>query len=112
MTPLRPTPLLKRLRVMAPTLIFAGLLQAVVFWRMGWTEGRMLLTSGIWVAVVASGVIAARGCSAYVLHHPSVEQRLTHRIAIIGYDAHAALIAQHFENGSQYGVGVAGVFAD
>jgi Undecaprenyl-phosphate glucose phosphotransferase len=105
-------PLLKQLRFIAPALIFAGLVQAAVLWRMGWDESRLLLTSGTWVAVVASGVILARGCSFYVFHHPTVERRLTHKLAIIGYDAHASFIAKHFVVNAQYGIGVVGFFAD
>ncbi len=107
-----PSSLFKQLRHVAPTLIVIGLLQAAVLRRMGWSDSQLLLTSGTWVVVVALGMVVARGCSSYILNRPAVETRLTHRTAIIGYDAHAALIAQHFENGSQYGTVVAGFFAD
>ncbi len=101
-----------QLRAIAPALIAAGVAQAGVFWWAGWRGSVLVLTPGLWVAMVASGVVAARRCSQYLLVHPKIESRLTRKAAIIGHDEHAVRIAECFVRRAQYGIHVQGIFGD
>jgi len=96
----------------APALIAACLLQACLLW---WTGSRgmpIATASCLWFTFVAVGIIAARRCSESLLDHPKIEQRLTRRAAIIGFDQHAARIVECYARQPLCGVHVMGVFAD
>jgi Undecaprenyl-phosphate glucose phosphotransferase len=100
------------LRGFAPALLAAGIAQAGVFWWAGWRGPVLLVTPGLWVAMVASGVVVARRFSQYLLVHPTIRARLTRTAAIIGHDEHARRVAECFASRGQYGMHIQGIFAD
>jgi polysaccharide biosynthesis protein PslA len=104
--------ILQQLRSIAPPLIVAALVQATVFWWFGWEESALARASCVWMVTAATGLIAARSLCGYALSHPSIEQRLTRRVAIIGSDAHAFRVAERLAGESQNGIVVLGVFCD
>jgi Undecaprenyl-phosphate glucose phosphotransferase len=104
--------ILQQLRSIAPPLLLAALVQATVFWWFGWEEAALARVSCFWVATSATGLIAARGLCGYAFNHPSIERRLTRRIAIIGCDAHAFRVAERLAGEAQKGITVLGVFCD
>ena len=106
--------LIQQLRSIMPALILAGLVQAAIFkWLgLGWHEPTLLRTTGIWMVTVAISLIIAHGFVVFVLHHPSIEPRLTSKIAIIGHDSHASRIAQRLCVNSPDGIKIAGIFCD
>src|ERR1700728_2703909 len=104
--------ILQQLRSIAPPLIVAALVQATVFWWFGWEETTLARASCIWMATAATGLIAARGLCGYAFSHPSIERRLTRRIAIIGSDAHAFRVAERLAGEPLKGIAVLGVFCD
>ena len=103
---------LRELRFIGPGLACAGAVQAAVFWQIGWSEIHLVLASATWMVVVASGLVATRGCSYYLFYHPTIESKLTRKIALIGNDVHATRIAERFDTSADYGLSIAGIFAD
>jgi Undecaprenyl-phosphate glucose phosphotransferase len=92
--------------------LFAGLVLAGALLWLGWPVPVLLQTSCLWMVAVTMALIAASQLCAYTLSRPFIKERLTRKIAIIGYDAHAFRIAERFAASSFYGVSVQGVFAD
>jgi Undecaprenyl-phosphate glucose phosphotransferase len=103
---------LQQIRFLVPSLIFAGFVQAGVFWWLGWTDSALLRASCAWTISVTAGLVATRGLSTFAITHPAIETRLTRKIAVIGSDAHAFRIAERFGAESQKGISVLGVFDD
>jgi Undecaprenyl-phosphate glucose phosphotransferase len=104
--------ILQQIRSIAPPLIVAALVQATVFWWLGWQETALVRASCFWVLMATTGLIATRSLNNYALNHPTIERRLTRRIAIIGSDAHAFRVAERLASESQKGIVVLGVFGD
>ncbi|HTJ90104.1 MAG TPA: exopolysaccharide biosynthesis polyprenyl glycosylphosphotransferase [Acidocella sp.] len=104
--------LIQQLRSIMPALMLSGLIQAAIFKWLGWSEPALLRTTGIWMTTVATALIFAHGFVVFVLNHPSIERRLTSKIAIIGYDSHAVRIAERLSVNSPNRVKVAGIFCD
>lgn len=104
--------IVQQIRFLAPSMLIAGLVQAGVLWWLGWPDSALIRATFAWMAAVTAGLLATRTLSNYVLQRPSMQQRLTRKIAIIGYDACAFRVAELFAADSQKGITVAGVFAD
>ncbi len=104
--------ILQQIRFLAPPTIMAGLVQAAVLWSLGWPEWALMQAALAWMVAVTAGLLATRALSNYMLQRPAIQQRLTRKIAIIGYDANAFRIAGLFAADSQKGITVAGVFSD
>ena len=102
----------QQLRSVAPPLILSGLIQAGAFWWLGWGKVPLLRATGIWMFVVLAALIAAHGFIVYALSHPTIEQRLTSKIAIIGCDAYAKRISERLYANSQNSIKVTGIFND
>jgi Undecaprenyl-phosphate glucose phosphotransferase len=104
--------LAQQLRSIAPTLILSGLIQAGAFWWLGWGKVELLRTTGIWMFTVLAALITVHGVIVYALNHPTIEQRLTSKIAIVGYDAHALRISERLYANSQNRIKAVGIFYD
>jgi polysaccharide biosynthesis protein PslA len=104
--------LAQQLRSIMPALVLSGLIQATIFKWLGWSESALLRTTGMWMVTVATALILAHGFVVFVLNHPSIEQRLTSKIAIIGYDGHATKIAERLSINSPNILKVTGIFCD
>jgi len=104
--------IVQQIRFLVPPIVIAALIQAGVLWWLGWMEWPLLRASLAWIAAVGAGLLITRALSNYVLRKPSVEQRLSRKMAIIGNDTHAFRIAEIFAADSQKGTSVAGVFSD
>jgi Undecaprenyl-phosphate glucose phosphotransferase len=104
--------ILQQVRFLVPPMVIAALIQAAVLWWLGWMEWPLLRASFTWIALAAGGLLITRTLSNVVLRKPAMEQRLTRKMAIIGYDIHAFRIAEIFAADSQQGMSVAGVFSD
>ncbi len=102
----------EQLSAILPALIAAGAVQALVFWYVGWRGVPVLLMPGLWVVMVASCVVAGRHCADYLRFQPKFERRLARKIAVVGYDEHALIIAKRINGVSQYGFFVVGIFGD
>jgi Undecaprenyl-phosphate glucose phosphotransferase len=103
---------LQQTRFLAPSLIFAGSVQAGVYWWLGWTDSALLQVSCVWTIGVMAGLVATRSLSTFAKTHPAIETRLKQKIAVIGSDAHAFRIAERFSAESQNGISMLGVFDD
>ena len=103
---------LQQIRFLAPSLIFAGFVQAGVYWWLGWTDAALLRASCAWTISVTAGLVATRGLSTFAKAHPVIETRLKRKIAVIGSDVHAFRIAERLSIKSQNGISVLGVFDD
>jgi len=104
--------IVQQFRFLAPSTIMAGLVQAAVLWSLGWPEWALMQATLAWMLAVTAGLLTTRAISNYVLQWPTIQQRLTRKIAIIGHDANAFRIAGLFAADSQKGIIVAGVFSD
>jgi polysaccharide biosynthesis protein PslA len=104
--------ILEQVRFLVPSLILAGIVQAGVFWWLGAGESIPFRASGIWMATAAGGVVTARSITILVLRHPSIEHRLTRKIAIIGCGAHAFRIAERLRTEARKSIRVVGIFDD
>jgi polysaccharide biosynthesis protein PslA len=103
---------LQQMRFLAPSLMFAGLVQAGMYWWLGWTDSALLRASSMWTISITAGLVATRGLSTFAKTHPVIETRLKRKIAVIGSDAHAFRIAERLSADSQNGISVLGVFDD
>jgi polysaccharide biosynthesis protein PslA len=103
---------LQQMRLLAPSVLVSGCALAGVLWWLGWSEQATLRAAGVWVGAVAVGLIAVRSMTTVTVNSPLIESRLTRKIAIIGYDAHAFKIAERYQSESKKAVTVVGVFDD
>ena len=99
-------------RYIGPALLVATVSQFIILWVLGWAFAPSATTALNWFVTASLTLLVVRSCLIYVLAKPSVRNKLSCKLAIVGEGAQAAGLAERLSRGTSGTFSTLGIFSD
>lgn len=103
---------LEQFRFFLPSVVVAGFAQALIAWWLGANLAIIFQGASSWVMAATCAFVVTRSTTLFVLRQDIVSRRLRRKVAIIGHDRHAAILASRLHDSPCSNVEIIGIFSD